>query len=63
VSTSGPGVNIPSSPPAKRVIDIRSLTYGLSGQEPPYPVYQFAQGRRRYEWPGHNPFAHVPPYY
>ena len=61
--------NIPSNPPAKRVIDLRSLTYGASGPEMPYPVYQFSGARTRWEWPGHNPFAgplgpqdNMPPY-
>ena len=55
--------NIPQSKPTKRVIDIRSLSYGLSGQEQPYPVYQFSHGHARWEYPGHNPFLHIPPYY
>lgn len=57
------GNNIPVSAPLKRVIDIRALTYALSGQEMPYPVYQFSGYRQRYEWPKHNPFLHTPPFY
>lgn len=58
-----PGTNIPTAPPRKRTIDVRSLSYGLSGPEQPYPVYQFSGYRIKIERPGHNPFAHVPPYY
>jgi len=47
---------IPQAKPTKRTIDIRSLSYGLSGPENPYPVYQFAGGRARWEFPKHNPF-------
>ena len=57
------GNNIPTTSPAKRTIDLRSLNYGLAGPETPYPVYQFSGYRVRWEWPGHNPFLHVPPYY
>lgn len=58
-----PGVNIPTAPPTKRRIDIRSLSYGLAGPEQPYPVYQFAGGRAKLEYPQHNPFLHTSPYY
>ena len=54
---------IPQNKPAKRTIDLRSLVYGVSGPEQPYPVYQFSHGATRWEYPGHNPFNHVPPYY
>lgn len=57
------GVNIPAAKPTKRVVDLRSLQYGLSGPEQPYPVYQFSGYRVKWEYPGHNPFAHVPPYF
>jgi hypothetical protein len=52
-----PGKNIPTARPSIRKIDIRSLSYGLSGSEEPYPVYQFAGGRAKWEYPRHNPFA------
>jgi hypothetical protein len=51
------GKNIPLAKPQRRIIDDRSLVYGLSGKEQPYPVYQFSHGRARWEYPGHNPFA------
>ena len=51
-----PGNNIPTAKPSRRTIDLRSLSYGLSGPEQPYPVYQFAGGNARFEFPGHNPF-------
>jgi len=61
---SGPNLtNIPIAKPSKRTIDLRSMSYGLSGPEQPYPVYQFSHGRSRWEYPGHNPFLHVSPYY
>ena len=50
--------NLPNkAPPSKRIIDIRSLAYGISGPEQPYPVYQFSGNRVRWEYPQHNPFA------
>jgi hypothetical protein len=61
---AGPNLtNIPQAKPTRRVIDIRSLSYGLSGPELAYPVYQFSHGRARWEDPTHNPFLHNPPYY
>lgn len=57
------GKNIPTAPPMKRLIDERSLSYGLGGPEAPYPVYQFSGYRTRLEYPKHNSFLHVPPYY
>jgi hypothetical protein len=48
---------IPQSKPSRRTMDVRSLSYGLSGPEQPYPVYQFSHGRARWENPGHNPFT------
>ena len=51
------GVNVPANAPAKRTIDLRSLQYGVSGPEQPYPVYQFSGYRVKWEYPGHNPFA------
>jgi hypothetical protein len=61
---AGPNLtNIPVAKPSRRTIDIRSLSYGLSGPEQPYPVYQMSHGQARFEYPGHNPFLHVPPYY
>jgi hypothetical protein len=59
----GTSMSIPTAKPSKRIIDIRSLTYALAGPEQPYPVYQFSRGRARIEYPKHNPFQHVPPYY
>lgn len=52
-----PGRNIPTARPTIRKIDIRSLSYGMAGPEQPYPVYQFAGGRTRLEYPGHDPFS------
>jgi len=60
---AGPGTNIPTAAPARKTIDLRSLSYGVSGPEQPYPVYQFSGWRNKIEYPGHNPFLHVPPYY
>lgn len=58
------GKNVPKAAPQKRVVDLRSLQYGLSGPEQPYPVYQFSGYRVRWEYPKHNPFGpHQPPYY
>jgi len=51
------GNNIPTAKPQKRTIDLRSLQYGVSGPEQPYPVYQFSGNRVKWEYPGHNPFA------
>ncbi len=56
------GVNVPAARPSKRVVDMRSLTYGLSGQIQPYPVYQFSGYRTKWERDRHNPFASIPPY-
>jgi len=58
-----PGKNIPTARPSIRKVDIRSLSIGLGGPELPYPSYQFAGGRAKLEYPRHNPFLHVPPYY
>lgn len=58
-----PGRNIPTAPPTRRKIDERSLSFGLGGPEQPYEVYQFSGYRVRLEYPGHNPFLHVPPFY
>ncbi len=57
------GKNIPTARPSIRKVDIRSLSYGLGGPLEPYPVWQFAGGRAKLEYPQHNPFAHTPPYY
>lgn len=57
------GTNIPKAAPQRKTIDLRSLSFGVSGPERPYPVYQFSGGRDRLEYPGHNPFRHIPPYY
>lgn len=57
-----PGKNIPTARPTLRKIDMRSLSYGLSGAEQPYPVYQFAGGRARLEYPRHNPFKDSGPF-
>jgi Chitobiase/beta-hexosaminidase C-terminal domain len=56
------GVNVPAYGPSKRIVDIRSLSYGLSGQIQPYPVFQFSGYRTKWERDRHNPFASVPPY-
>lgn len=53
------GNNIPTARPMKRVVDIRSLSYGLSGAEQPYPVYQFSGNRVRWEYPA-GPKAPAP---
>jgi len=50
------GKNIPAAKPSTRRVDLRSLSFGASGPELPYPVYQFSGYRTRYEWPQHNPF-------
>lgn len=55
--------SIPSARPTKRIIDLRSLCYGLSGPVQPYPVYQFSEYRVKIEYDRHNPFLHVPPYF
>ena len=52
--------NIPAAPPTRRTIDLRSLQYGLSGPEQPYPVFQFSGYQNRWEYPGHNPFGPTP---
>jgi hypothetical protein len=59
------GRNVPAARPTKRVIDIRSMSFGLSGPIRDYPVYQFANDRRFWERDRHNPFAegNEPPYY
>ena len=50
--------NLPNkAPPSKRIIDDRSLVFGLAGPEQPYPTYQFSGNRVRWEYPKHNPFA------
>lgn len=56
------GVNIPAYGPSKRIVDMRSLSYGLSGQIQPYPVYQFSGYRTKWEADRHNPFKSIPPY-
>lgn len=53
---SYPGKNIPTAPPRRRKIDLRSLSFGLGGPEQPYPVYQFSGYRCKLEYPRHNPF-------
>jgi hypothetical protein len=56
------GRNVPAYGPSKRLTDIRSLSFGLSGQIQPYPVYQFSGYRTKWERDRHNPFSSVPPY-
>lgn len=58
------GRNIPAAGPTKRIVDIRSLSFGISGQIQPYPVYQFSGYRTKWERDRHNPFApgKSPPY-
>ena len=51
--------SIPSSRPSTRKIDLRSLSYGLSGEVLPYPVYRFSGYRTRIEYDRHNPFLNV----
>jgi hypothetical protein len=41
----------------KRKIQFKALVYAVDGAEKPYPVYQFANGKRKLERPRHNPFA------
>ncbi len=48
--------NVPKARPSTRIIDDRSLCFGMSGAELAYPVYQFSGNRVRWEFPGHNPF-------
>lgn len=55
------GRNIPTARPTVRKVDMRSLSYGLGGPEQPYPVYQFAGGRNKLEYPKHNPFKGLDP--
>jgi hypothetical protein len=53
------GPSIPAAKPSRRTIDLRSLAYGLSGPEQPYPVYQFSGYRVKIEYPNHNPFRGI----
>ena len=46
-----------SKPVRTRKVSLRGLAYAVAGAEPKYDVYRFSNGRRRYERPGHNPFA------
>ena len=46
--------------PQARKISVRSISFALSGEEAPYPVYNFS-GRDFIERPGHNPFADIVP--
>lgn len=50
--TQGP---IPSKPPTKRKITVRSVVITVDGRERPYPVYRFSR-QAFYERPTHNPF-------
>jgi hypothetical protein len=36
---------------------MKALVYAVDGAEKSYPVYEFANGKRRVERPRHNPFA------
>lgn len=44
---------IPSARPSTRKIDIRSLSYGMSGPVQPYPVYQFSAYVYKIEYDRH----------
>jgi len=46
--------------PRKRRTQIKALVLAVDGPEKGYPVYEFANGKRRIERPRHNPFAAVP---
>ena len=46
--------------PQARKISVRSISFALSGEEAPYPVYNFS-GRDFIERKGHNPFAGLAP--
>jgi hypothetical protein len=58
-----PTYNIGGAAPSNRTIDMRSLDYGAAGPEQPYDVYRFSGHKVFWEFPDHNPFLHVPPYY
>jgi len=45
---------IPSAKPSTRIIDIRSLSYGMSGPVDPYPVYQFSHYIYKIEYDRHG---------
>lgn len=47
---------IPTAKPTVRKIDIRSLSYGMSGPVAPYPVYRFSGYVDKIEYDRHNPF-------
>lgn len=40
-----------------RKIPLRAMVYAAAGRELPYDVYRFAGNRKRFEYPGHNPFG------
>lgn len=41
--------------PRRKVISMRSASFHVAGEEPPYPVYPFSR-RVFVEKPNHNPF-------
>lgn len=47
--------------PRKRRVQMKALVYAVDGPEKAYPVYEFANGKRRLERPRHNPFSEAPP--
>ena len=50
--TQGP---IPSKPPERRNISLRSVVLAVDGPERPYPVYRLSR-TAKFEKPRHNPF-------
>lgn len=47
---------VPRRKPRVRTIDVRGLTFAISGKEKEYPVYHFS-GKKFFERPSHNPFG------
>lgn len=43
--------------PRKRRTQVKALVFAVDGPEKAYPVYEFANGKKRLERPRHNPFA------
>lgn len=48
---------ITSRPVVTRVSRLRAMVYAADGAERPYDVYRFSRNRKKFERPGHNPFA------
>ncbi len=42
--------------PRKRRTQMKALVMAVAGPEKAYPVYEFANGKKRVERPRHNPF-------